>query len=164
MRNRELCREPSARGSETGHRFSYAAWSELQCKAMRTERGPYNAEFPVGTRVRIAERAFLEEFRKTWRYHHPLQPDQLPCAGVVAEVEKIGYYHGGDELYWLKGVPGVWHERCLKAAIHEIIPLESHSAGIRLRGAWESVPRWLRVVLLLTFVVVVALISILVKR
>lgn len=77
---------------------------------------------------------------------------------------EIGYYHGGDELYWLKGVPGVWHERCLKAAIHEIIPLESHSAGIRLRGAWESVPRWLRVVLSLTFVVVVALISILVKR
>lgn len=24
------------------------------------------------------------------------------------------YYHGGDELYWLKGVPGVWHEQCLR--------------------------------------------------
>jgi hypothetical protein len=24
------------------------------------------------------------------------------------------YYHGGDELYWLKEVPGVWHEQCLR--------------------------------------------------
>ena len=25
-----------------------------------------------------------------------------------------GFYHGGDELYKLKGMPGVWHEQCLK--------------------------------------------------
>jgi hypothetical protein len=66
-------------------------------------RGPYNADFPVGTRVGIANRAFLEEFIKTWQYHHPLQSNQLDHAGAIAEVEKLGYYHGSDELYWLRG-------------------------------------------------------------
>lgn len=80
---------------------------------MGRTRGPYNADFPIGTKVRIADRAFLEEFSRTWRYHHPLQPDQLDHAGAVAEVQNLGYYHGADELYWLRGVPGVWHEECL---------------------------------------------------
>jgi hypothetical protein len=80
---------------------------------MGRKRGPYNADFPVGTRVRIANRAFLEEFIRTWRYHNPLQPHQLDHAGTIAEVEKLGYYHGADELYWLRGVPGIWHEACL---------------------------------------------------
>lgn len=25
----------------------------------------------------------------------------------------VTFYHGGDELYELKGVPGLWHEACL---------------------------------------------------
>ena len=82
---------------------------------MGRTRGRYNADFPVGTKVRIADRIFLEEFSATWRYHHPLQLLQLDHAGAIAEVEKLGYYHGGDALYWLKGVPGVWHEECLSA-------------------------------------------------
>ena len=113
--------------------------------------------------MRIADSAFLEEFTTTWRYHHPLQPDQLLCAGIVAEVEKIGYHLGGDKLYRLKGVPGVWHEQCLKATIHKIVPPEPHSAGTNLREAWRFVPRWLRIVLLLAFVVVGVLILILAK-
>jgi hypothetical protein len=28
----------------------------------------------------------------------------------------VGFYHGGDPLYSLDGVPGVWHERCLVLA------------------------------------------------
>jgi hypothetical protein len=44
----------------------------------------------------------------------------LTHAGAIAEVEKLGYYHGGDELYWLKGVPGVWHEQCLSLEAPEI--------------------------------------------
>jgi hypothetical protein len=82
-------------------------------------RGPYNADFPAGTKVRIANRAFLEDFSRTWRYHHPLQTQQLDHAGAIAEVEKFGYYYGGDELYWLLGVPGVWHERCLSLETSE---------------------------------------------
>ena len=30
--------------------------------------------------------------------------------------ERVGYYHGGDVLYELEGVPGVWHEVCLRKA------------------------------------------------
>ena len=44
-----------------------------------------------------------------------LEPGQLNCTGQVAEVESVGFYHGGDVLYKLKGMPGTWHERCLKA-------------------------------------------------
>jgi hypothetical protein len=76
----------------------------------------YNASFPVGTTVAVAPRADLEEFRRTWRYHHPLAQEQEAYAGHVARVESIGYYHGGDVLYRLKGLPGIWHEQCLLAA------------------------------------------------
>lgn len=31
-------------------------------------------------------------------------------------VEEVGFYHGGDELYKLSQVPGVWHQQCLKEA------------------------------------------------
>ena len=29
---------------------------------------------------------------------------------------RVGFYHGGDALYELEGVPGVWHEVCLRKA------------------------------------------------
>jgi hypothetical protein len=28
-------------------------------------------------------------------------------------VQEVGFYHGGDVLYQLRGVPGTWHECCL---------------------------------------------------
>jgi len=52
----------------------------------------------------------------TWKYHHKLQAEQLAYANREAAVEKIGYDHGGDQLYNLVGIPGIWHERCLRAA------------------------------------------------
>jgi hypothetical protein len=76
-------------------------------------KGPYNAEFPTGTHVRVVERDVLEEFRKTWRYHHPLSEEQLDYGGHSARVKEVGYYHGGDELYTLDRIPGIWHECCL---------------------------------------------------
>jgi len=63
--------------------------------------------------VRIAGRADLENFLQTWKLHHPLEPGQLEYAGQVAEVQSVSFYHGGDELYQLQGVPGIWHEQCL---------------------------------------------------
>jgi len=78
--------------------------------------GPYKAEFPTGTRVRIADRAFLEDFRGTWKYHHKLETEQLGFAGKVTGVKSVSFYHGGDELYELDDVPGIWHEACLRAA------------------------------------------------
>jgi hypothetical protein len=82
---------------------------------MGKTKGLYKAEFPQGSKVRIVSRSFLEEFLKTWTLHNKLEPDQLAYAGQVAEVESVGFYHGGDELYRLKGIPGIWHEQCLEA-------------------------------------------------
>lgn len=82
---------------------------------MGKTKGPYVAEYPVGSQVRIADRQQLENFLTSWKYHHPLQPEQLPFADSIAEVEEVSFYHGGDELYNLKGVPGIWHEQCLTA-------------------------------------------------
>jgi hypothetical protein len=79
--------------------------------------GIYRAQYPAGSTVKIAGRPCLENFLRTWKLHHPLEPEQLDYAGQMAEVESVGFYHGGDELYRLKDVPGIWHEQCLEAAI-----------------------------------------------
>jgi hypothetical protein len=84
---------------------------------MGTLNGSYNADFPKGTRVRIADRSALEKFRSTWKLHNPLRPEQLEFAGQSAIVKSVGYYHGGDELYELTGVPGIWHAACLAADV-----------------------------------------------
>jgi len=39
----------------------------------------------------------------------------MAFAGSEAKVLTVGFYHGGDVLYTLKGVPGIWHELCLMA-------------------------------------------------
>jgi hypothetical protein len=74
---------------------------------------PYQENFPVGSRVCIADAHFLQEFRRTWRYHHKLEDVQLDYAGQIAEVSEVSFYHGGDILYGLSGTPGIWHEQCL---------------------------------------------------
>jgi hypothetical protein len=76
--------------------------------------GPYNADFPDGTVVRIKSRVFLDDFKRNWKRHHPLEAFQLDHAGKIATVLAVGYYHGGDELYELDGIPGTWHEGCLE--------------------------------------------------
>ncbi len=84
--------------------------------AMGKTKGLYKEEFSKGSAVRIADRAFLESFFQTWKLHNRLEPEQLNYANQIVEVESVGFYHGGDELYKLKGVPGIWHEQCLQAA------------------------------------------------
>jgi hypothetical protein len=74
---------------------------------------PYQEKFARGTRVRIESHAMLEEFRREWSLHHPLQSSQMAYAGVVAKVGSVAFYHGGDSLYELEGVPGTWHQVCL---------------------------------------------------
>jgi len=75
---------------------------------------PYDPrKFKEGDTVRIAARAALEEFLRTWQYHHKLQPEQLEYAGRIATVKTTGIYHGGDVIYQLEAVPGTWHERLL---------------------------------------------------
>lgn len=74
----------------------------------------YDAAFPIGTMVRIVDLGALEEFERTWKLHHRLAREQLQFGGRSAAVRNIFYYHGGDVLYVLDGVPGIWHEVCLK--------------------------------------------------
>ena len=75
---------------------------------------PYKEAFPVGTAVRIADTVFLTDFAATWKYHHKLQPEQLPYAGRAAKVEAVAFYHGGDPIYKLASIPGLWLEQCLR--------------------------------------------------
>jgi hypothetical protein len=81
---------------------------------MGRTKGPYRPEYSEGETVRIVSLDKLENFIKAWKFHNKLQPDQLGYAGRLARVESIGFYHGGDELYRLKELPGIWHEICLE--------------------------------------------------
>lgn len=83
---------------------------------MGKTRGLNVAEFEVGSQVRIADRPFLENFLEEGQYHNELEPEQLAYAGRVASVARVDFFHGGDEIYTLEGIPGVWHEECLSAA------------------------------------------------
>jgi hypothetical protein len=29
-------------------------------------------------------------------------------------VKEVSFYHGGDQLYILENLPGIWHEQCLR--------------------------------------------------
>jgi hypothetical protein len=75
---------------------------------------PYKEAFPEGTKVRVAGRAFLDLFMREWRYHHKVTPDQLEYADREAVVKGVAFYHGGDPVYTLAGVPGQWLEQCLR--------------------------------------------------
>jgi hypothetical protein len=74
----------------------------------------YKEDFPVGSAVIIADLPFLHQFMDSWKYHHPLEQSQLEHAGEIATVERVSFYHGGDVLYELRGLPGIWHESCLR--------------------------------------------------
>jgi hypothetical protein len=79
-------------------------------------KGLNNVEFEVGSEVRIADRSFLESFLEAGQYHNELEPEQLEYAGRVAKVKEVTFFTGGDEIYSLEGIPGVWHEECLSTA------------------------------------------------
>jgi hypothetical protein len=84
---------------------------------MGKRKGPYKIEYSLGSLVRIANLERLEEFSRTWKYHHPLQAEQLQYHGRIGKVKSGAFYHGGDELYEVEGVPGIWHEQCLSAVV-----------------------------------------------
>lgn len=74
------------------------------------------AKYPDGSTVRVATRPKLEDFLHSWKLHNKLQPNQLEFAEHTAKVKRSYMYHGGDILYELEDVPGVWHEQCLEPA------------------------------------------------
>jgi hypothetical protein len=75
----------------------------------------YKATFPVGTNVRIASKDRLEKHRREWKYHHKLQTTQLAFGESTATVKEVSFYHGGDQLYVLENIPGIWHEELLES-------------------------------------------------
>jgi hypothetical protein len=83
---------------------------------MGKTKGLYNEEYAVGTMVKILPHDRLLAFQKEWKWHNPLTAAQLKYAGSITQVTEVSFYHGGDELYTLKGIPGVWHEGCLEPA------------------------------------------------
>lgn len=76
----------------------------------------YSPTFAVGSKVRVITRPALEAFARTWPYHHKLLPEQMEWAGAIGTVKEVSFYHGGDQLYVLEGVPGIWNEPCLESA------------------------------------------------
>jgi hypothetical protein len=76
----------------------------------------YEERYPVGTMVRIASLDRLRAFKQQWKYHHPLDPEQLKYAGTADKICGVGFYHGGDVLYELENAPGTWHEEMLDPA------------------------------------------------
>jgi len=56
----------------------------------------------------------LEKFARYWAYHHKLLPEQMEFGGVTAIVKEVTFYHGGDQLYVLENLPGIWNEPCLE--------------------------------------------------
>jgi hypothetical protein len=83
----------------------------------------YHALFDVGASVRIQSLDALRAFRESWKFHHPLAEEQLAYADCPATVASVGYYHGGDVLYALRDVPGIWHEGCLMSGSTSKAPL-----------------------------------------
>ena len=78
-------------------------------------KGPYREEFPVETRVRVKGSGELQRFRREWKLHNPLTDEQMSFASQAATVKAVAFYHGGDELYTLVDIPGLWHEQLLEA-------------------------------------------------
>jgi hypothetical protein len=79
-----------------------------------TRRFLYREKYPKGSTVNIARRDILEDFMRTWKFHNKLRTEQLDYAGKTGKIESVGFYHGGDVLYEIEEVPGIWHERCLE--------------------------------------------------
>jgi hypothetical protein len=82
---------------------------------MGRTRGLYHEEYAIGSFVKIAERNALDDFMRTWTLHNKLEVKQLDYAGKKGRIRSVGFYHGGEELYQIEDVPGMWHEECLEA-------------------------------------------------
>lgn len=73
-------------------------------------------KFPEGSKVKIADKKTLEDFRKKWVFHHKLDDEQLKFAGKTGKIVKRTTFRNGDILVELEGIPGTWHEKCFSPA------------------------------------------------
>lgn len=76
---------------------------------------PREEQFPVGTKVQVRDEGFLRQFQERRKVPHPISPEQIETAGQVDIVTNVGFHNGGDVLYKLQRLPGIWHEECLEA-------------------------------------------------
>jgi hypothetical protein len=74
----------------------------------------YPAKYSAGTLVRVVSTRELETFLRTWKLNHPLRREQLQYGGQTARVVRSMVYQGGNILYELDGIPGIWHEACVE--------------------------------------------------
>jgi hypothetical protein len=70
-------------------------------------------KYQPGDLVLIDSPELLASFARTWKRHHPLETRQMAYAGQSAKIANSFMYHGGDILYELEDVPGVWHQQVL---------------------------------------------------
>ena len=73
---------------------------------MGKTKGINNAEFEVGSEVRIADRAFLEAFLEAGQYHNELEPEQLRLRRQNRQGEGCGFLHRRRRDLHAAGHPG----------------------------------------------------------
>ena len=98
---------------------------ESELLTMGKTKGLNKAEFEVGSEVRIADRAFSRVFSKPGSTTTSSSPSSSNTPAASAKVKDVTFFHGGDEIYTLEGIPGVWHEECLSCRLK----LCQHSTG-----------------------------------
>jgi len=77
---------------------------------------PCKEQFPVGTKVQVKDEGSLRQFQERCKSRRPISLEQIETAGQVDVVTNVGFYRGGDVLYKLQRLPGIWHEECLEPA------------------------------------------------
>ncbi len=81
------------------------------------KQSSYDPKFAEGSAVEIASEDELKRFGAGWHYHHPITKKHLGYSGRRAIVSEVYFYHGGDKLYYLRGIPRLlWHEAVLRRA------------------------------------------------
>ena len=75
----------------------------------------HRAAFSIGASVRIKERTELERFARDWTSTNSLTPHQFCDAGVAGVVDSVAFDDGGNPLYTLERIGGIWHEENLVA-------------------------------------------------
>lgn len=91
----------------------------------------YWNKFVEGDEVTVLDRRSLEHFRSTWRYHHNVDDLMLEHAGRKSRIVSVAFYHGGNVLYALSGLPRMWHECLFEEARSRAAPTGPQAAGDR---------------------------------
>jgi hypothetical protein len=53
--------------------------------------GAYKENFPTGSMIRSVNSEQLAEFARTWKFHHPLQPEQMKFADERLKLQGLRF-------------------------------------------------------------------------